>query len=141
MAFMNETEAIGRFYVDYSISPSTGMNGNLFYVATVYKWFKKDIGLGKMIVKTSAGSSLCGATVPIKTFSILFGTIKYESVPGFAGTVPTLSVNSCKPQKVASTLSKEEWNVLLNYKNTIVCAPTACDKFPKPMLAPILCPK
>lgn len=139
--FMKTTDAVGRFYIDYSFSPGTGIDGNLYYIATAYKWFKGDIGQGRLVIKTSASGSTCGASITTKTFSILFGSVSYESVPGYAGTVPTLSVHSCKPQKIASTLSKEEWNVLLNYKNHVVCAATACDTLPKPKLDPIVCPK
>jgi hypothetical protein len=133
--FMQIADAVGRFYVHTSISPITGIDGSLYYVATADTWFKGDIGKGKLIVKTSASGSECGATVTVRAFSILFGRVSYEVVPGYAGTFPTLTIDSCKPQKVAKTLSKREWDTIFNYKKSVVCAPTSCDRLQKPVPA------
>jgi hypothetical protein len=131
--FMQISDAVGRFYIHNSISPIKGIDGSLYFIATASKWFKGDIGEGKLIVKTSASGSECGATVTVRASSILFGTISYTTVPGFAGTVPTLTIDSCKPQKVATTLSKKEWDAMTNYNKPLVCASTSCDGMKKPV--------
>jgi hypothetical protein len=138
--FMQVADAVGRLYVHNSISPITGIDGSLYYSATAYKWFKGDVGLGKMIVKTSVSGSECGASVILRNFSVFFGTVRQEVVPGYAGTVATLTIDSCKPQKVTTAISKTEWATLTNYsKEPVVCAATACDDMKMPVL-PNTCP-
>lgn len=139
--FMQQTNAVGRVYVNYGISPfSTAPDAYLYYLVTAQKWFKGGIGEGKLVLRTSAHSSSCGASVKVKDSSILFGTISYEAVPGYAGTVPTLTIDSCKPQKPTKTVSMAEWKTLFNYKEHIVCEVTDCDGLTKPPLDPITCP-
>lgn len=141
--FMDVSDFVGRFYVNNNITPIAGADGSLYYMATVYKWFKGDIGLGKLIVKTSASSSECGAVVTVRNFSILFGTVTKEVVPGYAGTVSTLTIDSCKPQKVVTAVSKAEWTTLTSYNNStgkLVCAATACDGMKQPVPGFMTCP-
>jgi hypothetical protein len=138
--FIKESDAVGRFFIHSAISPIAGSDdGELYYSATASKWYKGDIGGGNLIIKTSASGAMCGASVEEKAESILFGSVTYEKIPGYAGTVPTLTIFKCLPQKVATGLSPAEWATLAEYKNHVVCEATACDGFEKPTLDPLDC--
>jgi hypothetical protein len=139
---MQISDHVGRLYINSRISPITGIDGSLYYTATAYKWFKGDIGLGKLIVRTSASSSECGALVTVRNFSILFGTVTSEVVPGYAGKVATLTIDSCKPHKIHTAVTKAEWATLNSYNGTttLVCAATACDGMKQPVPSALTCP-
>lgn len=122
-AVMQHAKVVGRLYVRDAIHIPDA-DGNIYYAATAQKWFKggeeetADIGTsttgggGNLIVKTSAAKSECGAAVSIEEYSVLFGTVSYEHVPGQTGKKPTLTIENCQPQKVASDLTRAEWEAL-----------------------------
>lgn len=141
--FMQQADAVARVYVNYALATpaSSDPDAYLYYLVTAHKWFKGDIGKGKLMLRTPASSATCSASVAVKSFSVLFGTVSYEPVPGYAGTVPTITIHSCMPQKTTPTITKAEWNTLGNYKDHVVCKATDCDGLTKPPLDPITCPK
>jgi hypothetical protein len=122
---MEYAKVVGRLYVRDAIHIPDA-DGNIYYAATAQKWYKAGEeetaiigtfttgGGGNLIVKTSAAKSECGAAVSIEEYSVLFGTVSYEHVPGQTGKKPTLTIDNCQPQKVAHEVTKAEWETLAN---------------------------
>lgn len=120
---MDAVGSVARVYTKWPMNTISNTTTS-YYMVQSFFWYKTDFGKGLLVTKASLDSS-CSASSLVKNQNyILFGSIRDEEVPGYAGEIPVFTLDGCRPQKQSPTIVKAEWQALLSYSPAPSVAPT-----------------
>lgn len=142
---MDAVDSVARVYTKWPMATTGNATTNYYMLQTIF-WYKNDFGEGLMVAKASKDSSCTASALAKHQNYVLFGSIRDEKVPGYAGEIPVFNLDGCRPQKISSTLVKSEWGALFSYSPAPSAAPTssptldtgtrAGDRSEPPVIAP-----